>query len=711
MRTAVFTAALAAAGFIGGAVLRDSPGAQDPPYQAAAALEPRPPAHEGALPHDSTAEPEPIHFAERPPHPSATVSPDAVGAASPQDLANSELRQAVELYRKGDIAGGDRVKAGFINPADRDLSEWVAVRFGSVGFDRIVAFARDNPDWPAMTALSQRAEEALLGARKPAAFVRALFAQQQPTTAAAKVALALTLKSEGGEREAAALLRDTWRNETFGREFEAKLLDWFPGVLTPADHLDRMERLLMRENWTSALRVAGYAGDDYVLVAKARAAVGQKAADAQRALDAVPSGLTHKSSFLLGKVQLLRRQDQLDQAIRILADPLIVRDGDGWWVERRLIARKLLDLGNANAAYALARRHAAETAEKRIDAEFHAGWIALRFLNHPATAGRHFAEAAKIAVKPVSVARIAYWQGRAAEAGGRQSEARAFYEKAAPYSITYYGQLARAKLGLPEVELRSVEWDARAKAKTSPVVQAVQRLYEIGYSEIASVLCADLAASVTDAGELDSLAQTVATKGDARTLLAIGKTAVQRGYPLDSHAFPLLGLPTLERVGSPVEEAMVYAITRQESEFAPDVQSSAGARGLMQLMPDTARRTAKRFGVEFDVGRLLEPAYNAQLGAAHLGELMQDWKGSHILMFASYNAGGGNVSKWIKAYGDPRSPHIDPIDWVERIPFSETRNYVQRVMEGLLVYRHRLVGRDRSARRNEAGLPRANPVP
>jgi soluble lytic murein transglycosylase len=163
-----------------------------------------------------------------------------------------------------------------------------------------------------------------------------------------------------------------------------------------------------------------------------------------------------------------------------------------------------------------------------------------------------------------------------------------------------------------------------------------------------------------------------------------------------------LGIPAFDAVGSPVEKAMVYAITRQESTFDPAAQSSAGARGLMQLMPDTARRTAKRFGVEFNLGRLFEPAYNAKLGAAHLGELMADWKGSAILMFASYNAGGGNVSKWIKAYGDPRSSTVDPIDWVERIPFSETRNYVQRVMENLWVYRYRLNERSASARPSEA---------
>ena len=220
---------------------------------------------------------------------------------------------------------------------------------------------------------------------------------------------------------------------------------------------------------------------------------------------------------------MLRRRDKLDEAVRVLADvsrdPDILADGDGWWARAALIARELLDRGDALAAYAVARDHAAESAEKRIDAEFYAGWIALRFLNHPATAARHFADAAKIAAKPISVARIAYWQGRAAEAFGAHDEARGFYEKAAGYPITYYGQLARAKLGLPEVQLRTVESGGRSVFEPLAVAQAVKRLYEAGLRDIASALCADLAASLTDAGQLDSLGQLVAEYGDARTAI------------------------------------------------------------------------------------------------------------------------------------------------------------------------------------------------
>jgi soluble lytic murein transglycosylase len=222
-------------------------------------------------------------------------------------------------------------------------------------------------------------------------------------------------------------------------------------------------------------------------------------------------------------------------------------------------------------------------------------------------------------------------------------------------------------------------------------VQALKLLNEAGVRDLAMPLYIDLAQRLGDAAQLHALGDFVLEQRDAKALLSVGKTAVQRGMPLDLHAFPTIGIPAYEPVGDRVEKAMVFAIARQESMFDPKAQSHAGARGLMQLMPATARRTAKRFGVDFDVNKLLsDAAYNAKIGAAHLGELMDDWKGSYILTFASYNAGGGNVKKWIDAYGDPRSPQVDPIDWVERIPFSETRNYVQRVMENLQVYRRRL---------------------
>src|SRR5215211_1368497 len=255
-----------------------------------------------------------------------------------------------------------------------------------------------------------------------------------------------------------------------------------------------MERFLFKESWASALRAAAYAGNDYVLLAKARIAVAQQKGNVQEALDAVPASLRSERSYLLARVQFLRRQEKLNDVRQVLATvtPLVSADGDQWWFERRLIARKLLDEGDAYAAYAIVRDNAAESLEKRIEAEFHAGWIALRFLNHRATAGRHFADAARLASKPISLAKTLYWQGRAAEALGAHEEGRGFLERAADHSTTYYGQLARAKLGLPEVQLRSVGDDRRAAFDASPVGKAVKRLYEAGYRDIAFALCAGI---------------------------------------------------------------------------------------------------------------------------------------------------------------------------------------------------------------------------
>jgi soluble lytic murein transglycosylase len=614
------------------------------------------------------------------------------------------VRQAIDLYRKGEVAAGDQIKSSLAEPAWRGLLEWVAIRSGNaLGFERMAGFLRNHPDWPASATLRRRIEEALLASRKPPAVVRAYFAREKPASAAGKLALARAFKADGLDQDATEVIRESWRTDIFSADFEDKVLDDFRTSLTTADHRARMERFLFKENWGGASRAAARAGKDYVTLVKARMAVDDRSSKAAAALDAVPPPLRTDTSYIFSRAQYLRWKDKPQDAAKLIdgitRDPAELVDGDEWWVERRMLARKLLDGGDPQAAYRVASQAGPASLEKRIEAEFHAGWIALRFLKEPPTAARHFAEAARIAETPISVARAAYWQGRAAEAAGTEPEARAFYERAAQRSITYYGQLARAKLGMTNLALRApvdAGEDVRTAFRSSGPAQALQLLYQAGARDLALPLSTELAVRLTDAAKLDALGDLIAENRDPKTLVTVGKSAVQRGLPLDLHAYPTFGIPSYEPVGDRVERAMVFAIARQESIFDPKAQSGAGARGLMQLMPDTARRTAKRFGLGFDVDKLTEdPAYNAKIGSAHLGELMDDWKGSFILTFASYNAGGGNVKKWIDAYGDPRKPDVDPIDWVERIPFSETRNYVQRVMENLQVYRQRL--QERSA--------------
>jgi soluble lytic murein transglycosylase len=644
---------------------------------------------------------------ETPPK-AGSAQPDILESFTPPGRIMGDLEQLpliFKAYRTGDLAEAAILKSKLSEPAAHAVAEWFAIRSGiPVGFERILSFRQDYADWPATTQIRRRTEDALLKARKPSSEIRAFFAKQPPVTIAGRITLAFALKADGLDQEANEQIKHVWREDTFGADMERRILDRFPDVLAQADHRYRMERHLLKKSWGAAQRAAGHAGKDYVSLFKARMSVFQGKKQANKALASVPAALRMDPSYLFSRALLLRRTNNLAEAATVITqaprDHELRVDGDEWWAEQRLITRALLDKDAPQTAYDVASHHAAESPAQQIEAEFHAGWIALRFLNDPTTAARHFATVAQTASTPISTSRIAYWQARAAEAAGSKADAKLFYERAADNPTTYYGQLARTQLG-EDVSLRAVEPLTEEERKAFDAltpVQAVKLLQETGETDLAIGLYIELAQSLNDPGKLDALASLALSQQNPRAVLAVGKIASQRGFPLDRHAYPLAAIPDFKPVGDEVEPAMVYAIARQESAFNPRAVSSAGARGLMQLMPATAKNTAKRFGVGFDLKRLIEdPSYNAKLGSAHLGELMEDWKGSYILAFASYNAGGGNVKKWINAYGDPRKPDVDTIDWVERIPFYETRNYVQRVMENLHVYRQRLKDKPASA--------------
>lgn len=635
--------------------------------------------------------------------PEATILESLTPSKAMEDL--EQLPLIFKAYRDNDPTEAAVLKSKLSDPAAQAVAEWFAIRSGlPIGHERIMAFRKDYPDWPVTVQLRRRMEDTFLAQRPSTAQIRAFFDKRRPVTASGRVALGFALKNDGLDQEATDLIRHAWREDTFGSETESRIRDRLPNLLTQADHRFRMERHLLKENWGAALRAAGYAGKDYVTLVKARMSVFQGKKKAAKAFAAVPASLRNDPSYLFSRALLQRRSRNLVEAANIIMqaprDHELRVDGDEWWAEQRLIARELLDKGDAQTAYKVASHHAAESPAQEIEAEFHAGWIALRFLNDPAAAAKHFATVAKTASTPISQSRIAYWQARAAEAAGASADAKLFYARAADHPTTYYGQLAREKLG-ESVSLRSVEplKDEERKAFEARIpVRALSLLHQAGETELAISLYIDLAQTMNDPGQLDALAALATSQQNPRAVLAVGKIALQRGFPLDQHAYPLAAIPDFQPVGDEVEPAMVYAIARQESAFNPKAVSSAGARGLMQLMPATAKRTAQRFGLGFDLKRLVEdPTYNAKIGSAHLGELMEDWKGSYILAFASYNAGGGNVKKWIQTYGDPRKPQVDMIDWVERIPFYETRNYVQRVMENLHVYRARLKGKPEPA--------------
>jgi soluble lytic murein transglycosylase len=285
-----------------------------------------------------------------------------------------------------------------------------------------------------------------------------------------------------------------------------------------------------------------------------------------------------------------------------------------------------------------------------------------------------------------------------AEALNQPDQARAQYEAAAGASAAYYGQLARAKLGHAALALAPppAKPDKHAEAERLEVVRGLEILYALNERSLAIALMAGLGGAHDDVGTLSAVGELAEQYHDARGMLHMGKAALARGLPLDYYAFPTVGVPRYSAIAPEIENALLYAIIRQESAFDPSDWSHAQAMGLMQVTPAAGQDTCKRFSCTYNVKRLKNDIpYNLQVGAAELAGLIQDYRGNHILVFAGYNAGRGRVRDWIAKFGDPRDPKVDPIDWVERIPFMETRNYVQRVMENLQVYRTRF---DKDAR-------------
>ncbi|HEY7246647.1 MAG TPA: transglycosylase SLT domain-containing protein [Xanthobacteraceae bacterium] len=617
----------------------------------------------------------------------------------PPDLA--ALKEAITSARRHDIPHASELQSTITDPLAHKLVEWAILRnedSDNIELARYTTFISENPGWPSIGLLRRRAEATLWSERPDPAAVRSFFGKERPITAKGKFALARALLLQGERSAAQSLVRDAWRNDAFSLDVEGPALDIFGELIAPADHKARMDMRLYAGDAEAALRAANHAGGSAPTIAKARIAVIRKAPNAKALVDAVPAASQRDLGYIFSRVQLLHRGEHAAEAAQLLAsiphDQAEAIDADQWWVERRLIARKLLDGGDAKTAYRIVRDAALPSKENyRAEQQFTAGFIALRYLHDPAGALAHFARIAQGIHNPVALARAGYWQGRAAEAMGRKDEAHAHYEAAARYSTAYYGQIARAKLGYKEMSLRPAPEPREARGRLEEVERAVELLYAVDERDLIAGALADLGERSSDAAALAALAELAIRHRDARAAALVGKAALGRGLALEHYAFPVIGIPEYRPIGPAVEPAVVYAIVRQESTFNPKTVSSARAMGLMQVTPAAARYVTGKYHAPYDERRLLsDQAYNVQLGAAELGELIQEYRGSYILTFAGYNAGRGRVKEWIAKHGDPRDPKVDPIDWVERIPFSETRNYVQRVMENLQVYRVRFGG-------------------
>jgi soluble lytic murein transglycosylase len=609
------------------------------------------------------------------------------------------VKSAIEGLRKGGAGKATDLQATISDPAARKLVEWIILRSDGnrASSARYLAFIAANPNWPNLALFRRRAEAMLWVENVRPSQALTFFDGSPPQSGIGRLVVARALLAQGDKDGAGALVREAWRNDPLSADVEKQVVERYAEFLSRADHKARMEKRLFAADNEAAMRAARRLASADVAIAQARIAINRKAGNAKKLLDAVPADARNDPGYLFAQVHVLRHADKFADATRVMLsaprDLAQIHDPEEWWVERRIMARKLLDLGDARSAYQVVADAAEPTKQNsRVERHFMAGWIALRFLGDPAAAATHFARIQDVSSHPTSHARSHYWLGRVAEASQRPDQARVEYQAAAGASAAYYGQLARARLGIGALALAAAPAtpDKSAEAERTELVRALEILYALNERALAIPLMAGIGETHDDVGTLSALGELAEQRGDARGMLQLGKAALARGLPLDYYAFPTVGVPRYSPIGPGIDSAMLFAIIRQESAFDPSDWSSAQAMGLMQVTPEAGRDTCKRFGCTYDVKRLRSDSpYNLQVGAAELGGLMQDYRSNLILVFAGYNAGRGRVQEWIARFGDPRDPKVDPIDWVERIPFMETRNYVQRVMENLQVYRTR----------------------
>jgi len=600
------------------------------------------------------------------------------------------------------------------NPLLAKIVTWLKLTApGSRGdFADVATFIAENPDWPGQVALRQRAETSL-PADMPRETVLAWFKVRPPITVAGAIRYAEALTDAGDNEAAAVLLRSTWIERDFTRSDERYFSSLFRKVLRREDELARLDRLLWDRKSSASKRQARRLGGGYPALAQARLSLSRSRGGVDSAIKRVPKELADDPGLLFERARWRQRRGRYAGVLELLdpPNPNAPRP-EIWWPLRHWAARQALVKGDISAAYRIASAHGLATGVDFAEAEWLAGWIALRFLDQADWAYEHFERLHDAVNSPISQARAAFWAGEAAVAmearnpGGQWlTKAGMWYAAAGHFKTTFYGQLANRRLGLtPDVIFAGTptpDAGARTAFAARDLVQAIQVLGELDERTLQKRFIRRLL--TISLSESDYILTAELAQRQQRPDLAVrtAKAAVADGILLLDHLFPFPALPE----GTSPEQALVLAVVRQESAFYTGALSGAGAHGLMQILPRTARNVARRMKLRFDRKKLrADPEYNMLIGRAYLSQLTDQYDGSYILALAAYNAGPSRANKWIRTFGDPRSPDIDPVDWIESIPFDETRNYVQRIIEGLIIYRQQL-GIDGTAVDPFANLP------
>ena len=602
-------------------------------------------------------------------------------------------------------SGAAFAPVGAPSPIAQSLGTWDWLRRTPSSFEASpplsaqAAFVSAHAGWPQLAAIRRRAEIQAADPLTSDADARAFFQKVPPLSANGQARFALASTGPQATEQA----RLAWTRTGMTPELEAAIAARFASNFSPADHAKRADALLWAGQTSAAARLLPKLDDQAYALTQARIALRNGASDADAKAAALPANLRRNAGLTFDRAIWLEKKGRLAEAESLLIgadiNPGSVTMPETWLEKRLALGRAAMRRGDAQTAARLLGNHktfapgtvvSTLPLSQRIDlsdTDWLAGWLYLRKLNRPDDAIRHFTAFNTAVTTPVSRSRGDYWLGRAEKARGNQAAARAAFERAAQHFDYYYGQLAAEELGrlpaLPVIAPTAVTPADRTKFEQSSLRKAVAQLNDMGSRERESMFVRALGESSATPGE----ARLAADYGAAITRPDLGvwtwKTARPRGdLGTFDKAFPRL--PANASV-PPRDWIISHSLARQESSFDRTAQSAVGARGLMQLMPGTASDVATKLGQPYDRERLFtDPAYNVTLGSYYIRQRLDNFS-NPAMAIAAYNAGAGNVRKWLVTNGDPRTS-TDPIDWVEMIPFSETRDYVQRVIGNAVVY-------------------------
>ncbi len=570
---------------------------------------------------------------------------------------------------------------------------------GAATVAEIAAFMADSPDWPQQAALARRRDEAL-ASEPDDALAAAECDRPKPFDVSAPAALlrcAETFTWRGRTDDGAAMARRAWITGIADAAAEARFLQRWEGALTPADQWSRFDRLAWTDT-AAAQRQAPRLTASERPRAEARLALRRDDPNAPALVAALPEADRQDPVLVLEQARWLRRAGQDDDALAQwkAAGDAAERHAPpdrlaAFWDERNILARRRLRQGDAAGAYALAAGHAQTSGEGLVNAEFLAGFIALRKLNAPDTALPHFRALAAMSKSAITQGRAHFWLARTLAAQGDATAAQAEYAAAAAWPSTYYGQLAVLALGQTPAARIAATPDPPADSQRAlafagrKLARAAAWLVGWGEPNRAQTFLLRLDEIAPDPADHTLGARLATGFGLPETAIMLARRAGRDGIILLQTGWPA---PAEIPAESGIDPALALGVIRQESSFDSTTVSPAGARGLMQLMPATAAPLARKLGLPVSIPALTgDPHTNIRLGTAYLRQMLDQFGGSVPLAVAAYNAGPSRVKEWLAGSGDPRAEGGDMIDWIELIPLNETRNYVQRVIENLVIYR------------------------